>query len=72
MLLLFNLSLQHDAFSLFGQLFQYSCLGNPTEKLGRVYSPWDRKELDTTERLTLSHLFGEKSIQKYISTVADY
>ena len=43
-----------------------------TEKLGRVYSPWDRKESDTTERLTLSLLFWEKSIQKYISTVADY
>ena len=25
------------------------------------YSPWDRKELDTTERLTLSLYFNKKS-----------
>ena len=36
---------------------QYSCLENPMDRgawLG--YSPWDRKELDTTEKLTLSLL----------------
>ena len=32
---------------------QYSCLENSVD---RGYSQWDRKELDTTEWLTLSHL----------------
>ena len=30
-----------------GNPLQYSCLENPHELVG--YSPWDRKELDTTE-----------------------
>ena len=30
-----------------GNPLQYSCLENPPELVG--YSPWDRKELDTTE-----------------------
>ena len=32
-----------------GNLLQYSCLGNPMER--GAYSPWDRKESDTTEQL---------------------
>ena len=33
-----------------GNPLQYFCLGNPMD---RGYSPWDGKELDMTERLTL-------------------
>ena len=33
-----------------GNPLQYSCLENPMD---RGYSPWGRKELDMTERLTL-------------------
>ena len=29
-----------------------------TEEPGRLYSPWGRKELDTTEPLTLSFTIG--------------
>ena len=33
-----------------GNPFQYSCLENPYRQRSLVgYSPWDRKELDTTE-----------------------
>ena len=28
-----------------GNLFQYSCLGNPTDRSLEGYSPWGRKEL---------------------------
>ena len=36
-----------------GYLLQYSCLGNPSGQWNLVgYSPWDRRELDTTERLS--------------------
>ena len=35
-----------------GNPLQYSCLENPMDKRNLVdYSPWDRKESDTTERL---------------------
>ena len=38
-----------------GYPLQYSCLENPHgQRSLEGYSPWDRKELDTTERLTLS------------------
>ena len=33
-----------------GNPFHYSCLGNPMDE-GACYSPWGRKESDTTERL---------------------
>ena len=34
-----------------GNPLQYSCLENPHEQRGLVgYSPWDHKELDTTEQ----------------------
>ena len=37
-----------------GNLLQYSCLENPNGKRSLTgYSPWGRKELDMTERLTL-------------------
>ena len=32
-----------------GNPLQYSCLENPIDRVG--YSPWGRKELDTTELL---------------------
>ena len=36
-----------------GCLLKYSCLGNPSGQWNLVgYSPWGRKELGTTERLT--------------------
>ena len=36
-----------------GYLLKYSCLGNPSGRWNLVgYSPWGRKELDTTERLS--------------------
>ena len=35
-----------------GNSLQYSCLGNPHRQRGLVgYSPWGRKESDTTEQL---------------------
>ena len=35
-----------------GYLFQYSCLENPMDREAwRSYSPWGRKESDTTEQL---------------------
>ena len=38
-----------------GNPFHYSCLGNPMDE-GACYSPWGRKESDTTERLhSLTH-----------------
>ena len=39
-----------------GKPLQYSCLENPhgQRSLAPSYSPWGCKELDTTERLTLS------------------
>ena len=36
-----------------GNPLQYSGLGNPMDR-GATYSPWGRKESDTTEQLTLS------------------
>ena len=36
-----------------GNPLQYSCLENPVDR-GAWWAPWGRKELDTTERLTLS------------------
>ena len=41
-----------------GNPLQYSCLENP---MGRGYSSWGHKELDTTEQLTLS-----LSLENYI------
>ena len=40
-----------------GNPLQYSCLENPSHGQRSLvdYSPWSRKESDTTERLTLSH-----------------
>ena len=38
-----------------GYPLQYSCLENPWTEEPAGYSPWDNKELDTTEQLTLSH-----------------
>ena len=36
-----------------GNLLQYSCLENPHEQRSLVgYSQWDRKEWNTTERLS--------------------
>ena len=42
-----------------GNPLQYSCLENPHGQRSLVgYSPWGRKELDTTERLiTVQHNF---------------
>ena len=36
-----------------GNALQYSCLENSNLRSLAGYSPWDHKELDTTERLTL-------------------
>ena len=39
-----------------GNPLQYSCLGNPHGQRNLTgYSPWGHKELDTTERLTLTN-----------------
>ena len=39
-----------------GYPLQYSCLENPHGQRGLVgYSPWGRKESDTTEQLTHTH-----------------
>ena len=40
-----------------GNPFQYSCLENAHGQRSLVgYSPWGRKELDTTERLSTAHI----------------
>ena len=35
-----------------GNPLQYSCLENSTDRSSAGYSPWGRKEVDTTERLS--------------------
>ena len=35
-----------------GNPLQYSCLENPTDRGAWQASPWDHKDLDTTERLS--------------------
>ena len=40
-----------------GNSLQYSCLENPMNRADVDYSPWDHKESDTTERLTLTFTF---------------
>ena len=37
-----------------GNPLQYSCLENPMDRILVGYSPWGRKELGTTEQLSLS------------------
>ena len=37
-----------------GNPLQYSCMGNPMDRGAWRASPWDCKESDTTEQLTLS------------------
>ena len=40
-----------------GNPLQYSCLENPHRQRSLVgYSPWGRKELDLTERLSTAHI----------------
>ena len=40
-----------------GNPLQYSCLENPHGQRSLVgYSPWGRKESDTTERLSTAHI----------------
>ena len=42
-----------------GYPLQYSCLENPMDRGAcGLYSPWGRKELDTTEQITLSLSLG--------------
>ena len=38
-----------------GNQLQYSCLDNSTQKSLAGYSPWGRKESDTTKQLSLIH-----------------
>ena len=47
-----------------GNLLQYSCLENPPRQRSLAgYSPWGRKELDTTEQLsTVTHLLSLKEL----------
>ena len=45
-----------------GNLLQYSCLENPTDRVG--YNLWGRKESDTTERLSLHMGFQGNSAGK--------
>ena len=46
-----------------GNPFQYSCPENPHAQRSRVgYSPWGRKELDRTERLSAAYRLGSFSI----------
>ena len=43
-----------------GNPLYYSCLENPVKE--RTWSPWDRKELDMTERLTQTHMLPNVQI----------
>ena len=44
-----------------GNPLQCSCLENPTDGgAWRGYSPWSRKESDTTERLTYAHAHTDR------------
>ena len=43
-----------------GNPLQFSCLENPHgQRSSAVYSPWGRKESDTTERLSTAHGYGK-------------
>ena len=39
-----------------GNLLQYSCLENSTDRSLAGYSPWGHRELDTTEQLAHPHI----------------
>ena len=48
-----------------GNPFQYSCLENPHGQRSLMgYSPWGRKESDTTERLSTAHSPWNESYDK--------
>ena len=48
-----------------GSPLQYSCLENPHGQKSLVgYSPWGRKESDTTERLSTEQMIDEKSVKE--------
>ena len=51
-----------------GNPLQYSCLENPLDRGAwrAVYSPWGRKELDTTERLT-THALEISSLKSRVT-----
>ena len=40
-----------------GNLLQYSCLENPMDRGTQSYSPWGRKESDTTEQLSTNKIY---------------
>ena len=44
-----------------GNLLQYSCLEKPKESGLAGYSPWHRKELDMSERLTQTDMLRESN-----------
>ena len=53
-------------------LLQYSCLENLMDRSLVAYSPWNHKELDTTEWLTLSlspEIVSNKKVQIIISNI---
>ena len=44
----------------YGNPLQFSCLENPHgQRSLAIYSPWDCKEADTTERLSTAHGYGK-------------
>ena len=55
-----------------GNLLQYSCLENPHGQRSLVgYSPWGRKESDTTERLSTTQHTGGKISLGFIKEVRE-
>ena len=56
----------------YGNPLQYSCLENPSEERSlEGYSPWGRKESDTTEQLMLSLFHNFQSHPRFRSTWYD-
>ena len=48
-----------------GNLLQYSCLENPHGQRSLAgYTPWGRKELDTTEQLSIAPLLKQQQQQQ--------
>ena len=56
-----------------GNQLQYSCLENPHGQRGLTgYSPWDRKESDTTEQLNTAQQRGKIRLAVSVSALLTF
>ena len=54
-----------------GNPLQFSCLKNPDEQQSLVsYSPWSRKELDTTEQLSTAQHIATAESSKFVDILS--